>query len=278
MSFDPKQKIEAEAGISQYPRELSVKEDEELGVFKIGDDVLNYRTVSWPKASVIFLKLIFALGVLSIPGNLNTLGAVGGSIVVVAWGIINTQLAITMGDFQQKHQSVHTIADAAGIIGNKWNVAILMREVVGVMYGLTWILLSGAGMIGVSTALNALSSHAICTVAFTAVAMIVTAIFASLPRFGQIGFLTWFGFFFIVTAVLIVVIGVTQTDRPAAAPATGPYDLGFVAVASPTFQNAMTAVSTIFVSYAGVSAFIPVISEMREPKVVQHPPENGVAK
>ena len=32
MSFDPKQKIEAEAGISQYPRELSVKEDEELGV------------------------------------------------------------------------------------------------------------------------------------------------------------------------------------------------------------------------------------------------------
>ena len=34
----------------------------------------------------------------------------------------------------------------------------------------------------------------------------------------------------------------------------------------------------IYVTEARLRAFIPVISEMREPKVVQHPPENGVAK
>lgn len=30
--------------------------DNEFEVFKVGEDVVNFRTVSWPKASVIFLK------------------------------------------------------------------------------------------------------------------------------------------------------------------------------------------------------------------------------
>ena len=47
--------------------------------------------------------------------------------------------------------------------------------------------LSGATIIGVATALNALSDHGACTVIFAAVAMIGTIIFASFPRFGQIG-------------------------------------------------------------------------------------------
>ncbi|KAK9896400.1 putative amino acid transporter [Cystobasidium minutum MCA 4210] len=247
-------------------KEIFVDQDEEQAVFKTGEGVTNYRTVSWPKASVIFLKLIFAVGVLSIPDNLHTLGAVGGSIVVVVWGLINTHLALTMGDFVKKHPSVHTIADAAAIVGKKWKMSTFLKEMFGVIYGLTWIFLSGASIIGVATALNALSDHGACTVVFAAVAMIGTIIFASFPRFGQIGVMTWIGFFLTYVAVLIVVIAVTQTDRPAAAPATGPYDLDFVAIATPTFQSAMTAVSTIFVSYAGVSAFMPIIAEMRRPQ------------
>jgi hypothetical protein len=61
-------------------------------------------------------------------------------------------------------------------------------------------------------------------------------------------------------------VGVTTTDRPAAAPQTGDYDLGYHVIAYPTFVAGMSASATIFVSSAGTSAFLPVISEMRNPK------------
>jgi hypothetical protein len=59
---------------------------------------------------------------------------------------------------------------------------------------------------------------------------------------------------------------VTTRDRPATAPQTGPYELGYHAIAYPTFAAGMTASATIFVSSSGTSAFLPVISEMRQPK------------
>lgn len=65
----------------------------------------------------------------------------------------------------------------------------------------------------------------------------------------------------------MVVVAVTTLDRPAAAPQTGPYDLGYYAVPpAVSFAAGMVSTCTIFISSAGSSAFLPVISEMREPK------------
>lgn len=61
-------------------------------------------------------------------------------------------------------------------------------------------------------------------------------------------------------------IGVTTRDRPAAAPQTGFFEFGYRAIGNPTFAAGMTAASTIFVSSAATSAFLPVISEMKRPK------------
>lgn len=57
----------------------------------------------------------------------------------------------------------------------------------------------------------------------------------------------------------------TRLDRPAAAPQTGPYELGYAAIAYPTFIAGIEASATIFISSAGTSAFIPVIAEMKNP-------------
>lgn len=89
---------------------------------------------------------------------------------------------------------------------------------------------------------------------------------AAVRKFEKVAWLTWAGFLSIFIAVFIVVIAVTTRDRPAAAPQTGPYELGYHAIAYPTFVAGMTASATIFVSSAGTSAFLPVISEMRNPK------------
>lgn len=61
-------------------------------------------------------------------------------------------------------------------------------------------------------------------------------------------------------------VGVTTLDRPAAAPQTGPFDLGYRLVGHPDFASGITAASTIFVSSSGTGAFLPVISEMRHPR------------
>jgi hypothetical protein len=58
---------------------------------------------------------------------------------------------------------------------------------------------------------------------------------------------------------------VTTIDRPAAAPQEGDFELGFYAIGHPTFMAGMVATSTIFVSSAATSAYMPVISEMRKP-------------
>ena len=58
----------------------------------------------------------------------------------------------------------------------------------------------------------------------------------------------------------------TTRDRPAAAPQTGDYELGYHVIAHPTFAAGITSVATIFSAGAGTSAFIPVISEMRKPR------------
>jgi hypothetical protein len=63
-----------------------------------------------------------------------------------------------------------------------------------------------------------------------------------------------------------VSIGVTTKSRPAAAPQTGDFDLGYHVIGAPTFVAAMTTVSSIFASSAATSAFLPVISEMKRPK------------
>lgn len=65
---------------------------------------------------------------------------------------------------------------------------------------------------------------------------------------------------------LVPRIGVTVRDRPAAAPQTGDFDLGYRVIGNPDFVAGITAVATIFSAAAGTSAFIPVISEMRRPK------------
>ncbi|RDW77408.1 hypothetical protein BP6252_05461 [Coleophoma cylindrospora] len=56
-----------------YTEELTGNTDD-FEVFKKTKDGVDFRTVGWPRASIIFLKVQFALGVLSIPTAMYSLG------------------------------------------------------------------------------------------------------------------------------------------------------------------------------------------------------------
>ncbi|KAI1875600.1 uncharacterized protein JN550_001886 [Neoarthrinium moseri] len=230
-------------------------------VFLKTEDGVDFRNVSWPRATIIFLKIIFATGVLSIPTAMYTLGALGGALSVVGWSFMNTYTAVIQGNFKTRHPECHSLADMGYTVGGAW-----FREVIGILYLVAYILCTGSGIVGLSVAFNALSDHAACTVWWGFLSFVIITAAASIRTLRNIGWLTWVGFFSIFIAILVVVIGVTTLDRPAAAPQEGDFELGYHVIAYPTFAAGMTATATIFVSTAGTSAFLPVISEMRNPR------------
>ncbi|KEZ45077.1 Transmembrane amino acid transporter [Scedosporium apiospermum] len=235
--------------------------DDSFEVFKKQDGVVDFRTVGWIHASVIFLKVIFATGVLTIPSAMYVLGALPGAINVLGWQFLNTYCAIIQGNFRNSHAGCHSIADMANVVGGLW-----LKEVVGVFFLVTYAIVGASGIFGASVGLNALSNHAICTNYFMLVATAAVFILASARKFEKIAWLTWAGFLSVFIAVFIVVVGVTQLDRPAAAPQEGDFDLGYHVIGHPSFVAGITSVATIFCSGAGTSAFLPVISEMKKPR------------
>ncbi|KAH8663557.1 transmembrane amino acid transporter protein-domain-containing protein [Tricladium varicosporioides] len=245
----------------------------EVEVFSAGADGVEFRTVGWIRAAMFFTKMTFAAGVLSIPSALYTLGAVLGALFILFWGVLNTYMAFLQGQFKIIHPSVHTVADAAHIItlqfsnGNK-KCGGFAREVTEFIYIITCIICAGVSTLGLSIAFNAVSKHATCSVIFGFVAYFIISSVASIRKIHQLGWITWLGFGSIVTAIMIVVIAATITDRPAAAPQTGDFELGFSArpPIGTTFAGAFAASLAIFSSSANTSGFVPVISEMRRPQ------------
>ncbi|KAJ4252856.1 hypothetical protein NW762_010762 [Fusarium torreyae] len=230
-------------------------------VFRQTEDGVQFRTVSWQRATVIFLKIQFAMSILSVPGALATLGAVGGGLSIVGWHTLNTYTAVVLGGFRNRHPECHTLADMCGRLWGR-----VGKELVGLQILIAQVLISAAGIVSISTAFNALSNHGACTVIFTFIGAILITMFSTIRTFSRLGWLTWIGFFTFFVAVFIFVVAVTQQDRPAMAPQTGDFDLGWTAIAHPTFVAGITATANIFISNSGSSMYLPVISEMRHPE------------
>jgi hypothetical protein len=140
------------------------------------------------------------------------------------------------------------------------------REIVGIMIIIAQVLVSAAGIVTTATAFNALSDHATCTVVFALVSTILTTLCSSIRTFANLGWITWFGFVTFFISVFVFTVAVSQTDRPAAAPQTGDFDLGWTPIAYPTFVVGMINTMNVFISTCGSSNFLPVIAEMKRPQ------------
>ncbi|KAJ9637426.1 uncharacterized protein PV06_04085 [Exophiala oligosperma] len=229
-------------------------------VFKAHVDGVEFRTVSWQRAAILFLKIQFAMSILAVPSALAALGAVGGALSIVGWGTLNAYTALLIGDFRHRHPECHTMVDMFGILWGRFGA-----EIVGFQLLLQQVLVAAAGTLSISTALNALSNHGACTVVFNLVAAVIVTFFSSVRTFSKLGWLTWFGFFTFFVAVFIFTVAVTQQDRPAAAPQEGPFDLGWRSISYPDFVTGMVATANLFLSESGSSMYIPIIAEMRKP-------------
>ncbi|KAL4924012.1 uncharacterized protein BDV17DRAFT_295823 [Aspergillus undulatus] len=76
--------------------------DEAGEAFGRGYVDVDFCTVEWLHAAMTFLKVIFATGVLSIPSVMFDSGAVPGSLVLVAFTVLNGYRAIIQGKFRKQ--------------------------------------------------------------------------------------------------------------------------------------------------------------------------------
>ncbi|EXU96728.1 hypothetical protein X797_010125 [Metarhizium robertsii] len=222
-------------------------------VFETREGAVNFRTVRWIHASAIFLKVIFATDVLTIPSAMFVLGALPGALIVRGW-FLNTHCATIQGNFRNSHAGCHSIADMAKVIGGLW-----LKEVTGVFFLVTYIIVFTSRIFGGSRRL-------------VKSCRLRKLLYADGYRPGvsheqysqveKIARLTWLGF---LLDHVLSVGGMTQ-DCPAAAPQTGGFDLLYHVIGNPTFIAGITSVAHTFCSRAGTSTFLPGISEMIKPR------------
>ncbi|KAJ9112090.1 hypothetical protein QFC22_006390 [Naganishia vaughanmartiniae] len=236
-----------------------VKDIEDAVFGAIGEDGPNYRNLGWTGACIVMIKVQVGLGVLSLPATLHTLGLVPGVLLMLLICAMNTWSDWVVGAFKRRHPEVYSVADVGYMFGG-----VIGREVLGAIYWIFMVAVVGSSLLSISIALNAMSMHATCTAVFVAVALVITFIFASIQTLDKIAWLTWSAVFGLVAALLVVTIGVGIQDRPADAPATGPWEKDLQIFGKPTFLAAMSAVAQLVTAFAGAPAFFSIAAEMRD--------------
>ncbi|KAJ5082990.1 amino acid transporter [Penicillium argentinense] len=240
----------------------------------ITDDGPNYRNVGWLGSAALMMKSQIGLGVLSIPVAFDTLGIVPGVICLCVIAAITTWSDYMVGVFKLKHRDVYGIDDAGELMFGKtgkifFGFAFCLCEYTDAeidFEATNWVFVAGSGMLGISIALNALSTHATCTAVFVAVAAVVGFMLSSIQTLGRMSIFAWVGLVCIVTGILIVTIAVGVQDRPSAAPQDGIWVSDYQITASAPFSESITAVSSLVFAYAGTPSFFSIASEMRDPR------------
>lgn len=93
----------------------------------------------------------------------------------------------------------------------------------------------------------------------------INILVSSIQTLGKISWFGWVGLIAILASIVTLAVAVSVQDRPSAAPPTGPWETGVVAIGHPSFTAGVAAVANIVFSYAGTPNFFNVASEMKVP-------------
>ncbi|KAL1411741.1 hypothetical protein Q8F55_002707 [Vanrija albida] len=221
----------------------------------------NFRAVGGWGAFVLMTKANLGLGVLAIPVVFSTLGIVPGIIVIVVIECILVYCANFLGPFKMNHPEVYGLADAGFVFGGRWG-----KEIFYVIFTLFMVFCTASAIVGVSTALNAMSSHGACTAIFLAVAAVAGFLLGSIRTLGKVSWVGWAGITSVMVSIITLTVAVGVEDRPSEAPRTGPWDKNFKVAGTLSFSDAMTAINIILFSSSATPMYFGVLSEMRDPR------------
>lgn len=221
----------------------------------------NFRGVGAGGAFVLMTKANLGLGVLAIPTVFDIFGIVPGILTILGIELMLGYCASFLGPFKIRHPEVYGLADAGYVFGGR-----IGRETLYIIFSIFMVFCTASAIVGVSTALNAMSSHGACTAVFTAVAAIAGFLLGSIRTLNKVSWVGWAGITSIIASVIILTVSVGIQDRPSEAPQTGNWDKGFQVIGNPSFTEAMSAINIILFSSSATPMYFGVVSEMRDPR------------
>jgi amino acid permease len=207
-------------------------------------------------------KANLGLGVLALPSVFGVLGLVPGIIIILVIQSMIAYCGLAIGTFKVNHPEVYGLSDAGRVFGGRFG-----REFFYVVFQIFMLFIIGSALVGISTSLNAVSTHGTCTAVFVAVAAVAGFLFGSIRTLSKVTWIGWVGIFSIMASILTLTIAVGVQDRPNDAPQTGPWDKELQVFGKPTFAQAMSAINGIVFSYGATPMYFGIVSEMKNPRV-----------
>jgi amino acid permease len=214
----------------------------------------EYKTLGRWRACVILITIEVGIGVLSLPSALKTLGLIPGIITILGFGGLTTYCGYILVQFYRRYPMVTNLVDCALYVGGK-----PFERFLGVAFVFNLVLICASANITMSVALNTLSNHALCTVAFMAFPHVVCWLLCLPRKLTFAAAFSWICTISIVAAVLTVMIALGVAG-PQAPPG---FDIKITLVGKPTFVETVNALLNIAFAFAGNQSFVSVMAEMR---------------
>ncbi|KAL6706527.1 hypothetical protein ACN47E_005283 [Coniothyrium glycines] len=218
----------------------------------------NYRTLGRWRACVILITIEVGIGVLSLPSALQTLGLIPGIIAIFGFGGLTTYCGYILVQFYRRYPMVTNLVDCALYVGGK-----PFEYFLGVAFIFNLVLICASANITMSVALNTLSSHALCTVAFLAFPHLVCWLLCLPRKLTFAAAFSWICTISIVAAVLIVMVAIGVAGPRAPFPG---FEVSITLIGKPTFVETVNSLLNIAFAFAGNQSFISVMAEMRHPQ------------
>lgn len=218
----------------------------------------NFRSMTRFDTIFALLTNQFGLGALGLPSAFRALGLIPGMITLLGIAGITYLSGLDLFEYYMHHPQVTNVVDMMKIAGGR------PGEVLTGMGLLMQLIMTGASAaVTVSIALNAITEHAACTVAYIAVGCVVCFLLC-IPRTAK--FLSRTGLpclISIVSASLVVMISLGVSNPPKA-PEDWKPDIKLFGTTS--FRSIFNAVLKIMYAFAGNYAFVTYMAEMKNPK------------
>ncbi|KAI7157232.1 amino acid transporter [Hortaea werneckii] len=211
---------------------------------------VKYRTLEWWQAALIMIAETISLGILSLPSVLATIGLVAGIILIIGLGLLATYTGYTISQFKAAYPHVHNMADVGEVMMGPFG-----REVFGAAQTIFLIFVMGSHLLTFTIAMNAITSHATCTIVWGVVGLVIFIILTIPRTLRKVSYLSIASFVSILAAILITMIGV-GIQRP---------DPVVKATTAVPFASAFGATTNIIFAFAGHVAFFSFISELKNP-------------
>lgn len=176
----------------------------------------HFHRLGWKRLTVVLIVEAIALGCLSLPAAFATLGMFAGVFLTITIGLLAIYTSYIIGQVKIKMPEISHYADIGRAMGAKLGFPQAGYEIVGAMFCMQLIFLTGSHCLTGTIALLNITDNAACSLVFGGISAIILLVLAIPPSFAEVAILGYIDFASIVTAVGITLIttGIYSSNMP----------------------------------------------------------------